>query len=684
VNALRTIWKKFFGDSARAFGSVSVILLLSLAIAPAKNHFSEWRHYQNGYLRLISTRSDAVTLQRHVEPGLQQIWHPELGVVDRCTTCHLGVKEASLSDVTTAPFRKHPTIPHSLTQFGCVICHRGQGPATSVREAHHSTEAWEQPLLPAKYMEAGCGQCHLASLTGTPVLDQGRTLLREKGCVHCHTIKLADGSVMQPTDDPPELSHIADKTTREWIFAWIKNPQAYAVSASMPNFGFSDADASDISAFLIAQSTPSVFAKKIAAKADRPGAADPKALEQGPSLYGESFCASCHATQNAAGNLVGGDFGPELTRIGTKVKPEWLKQWIQNPGAFDPATKMPHYRFSDKQVEIIAGYLQTKTDSDLLANVHLEAATQKQIDHGRTLVIEYGCGSCHTINGIKKPENFAPELSRIGSKPFAQLAFPNDVKHTLPDYITAKISNPRAFGPGLKMPKFALSPPEIDDLTTALLSLTDKANTLPPTLRIASRHESAYEPAGKAGQLIHDLRCFSCHAINGHGGQMAPDLTWEGSSVQRPWLVQFFKNPNTLRPALIRRMPKFNLSDADINTLTDYILTVYQTPAFDRDEIAPSSLTPQLADQGRQLFYSKYHCQSCHIIDPEKDKGYIGPVLSGVGLRLTPAWVYQWLKSPQTLRPGTIEPNQNMPDDDARALTAYMMSLKKASTGGGN
>lgn len=683
MNALKTVWKKFFGDSARAFGSVSLILLISLAIAPAKNHFSEWRHYQNGYLSLISSRSDAVTLQRHVEPGLKQIWHPELGVVDRCTTCHLGVKEASLSDVATAPYRKHPTIPHSLTQFGCVLCHRGQGPATSVREAHHATEAWEQPLLPAKYMEAGCGQCHLAPLTGTPVLNQGRTLLGEKGCVHCHTIKLADGSVMQPTDDPPELSHIADKTTREWIFAWIKNPQAYAVSASMPNFGLSDEDAGDISAFLIAQSTPSAYAQKIAAKAGKAQAADPKALEQGPTLYGESFCASCHATQNAAGNLVGGNVGPELTRIGSKAKSEWLKRWIQDPGAYDPATMMPHYRFSDKQVEILAGYLQAKTDSDLLANVHLEPATQKQIDHGRTLVIEFGCGSCHTINGIKKPENFAPELSRIGSKPFAQLAFPKDVKHSLPDYITAKIMNPRAFGPALKMPKFALSPKEIDSVTTALLSLTDKANTLPATLRIASRHESDYQPAGKAGQLIRDLRCFSCHAINGHGGQMAPDLSWEGSSVQRPWLVQFFKNPNTLRPALIRRMPKFNLSDADINTLTDYILTVYQNPAFDRDGIASSSLTPQMADQGRQLFYSKYHCQSCHIIDPKQDKGYIGPVLSGVGLRLTPAWVYQWLKSPQSLRPGTMEPNQNMPDDEARALTAYMMTLKKSSTEGG-
>ncbi len=44
----------FFGDSARAFGTVSIIFVLLLAIAPAKDYFSEWRHYQKQYLRLIS------------------------------------------------------------------------------------------------------------------------------------------------------------------------------------------------------------------------------------------------------------------------------------------------------------------------------------------------------------------------------------------------------------------------------------------------------------------------------------------------------------------------------------------------------------------------------------------------------------------------------------------------------
>jgi len=158
---------------------------------------------------------------------------------------------------------------------------------------------------------------------------------------------------------------------------------------------------------------------------------------------------------------------------------------------------------------------------------------------------------------------------------------------------------------------------------------------------------------------------------------MAPDLTWEGSSVQRQWLTDFLHNPNTLRPSLIRRMPRFNLSDSDNKELTDYILVVYQSSAIDADLASLATNSPDLVEHGKQLFYSKYACQSCHIVDSKADKGYIGPTLTQVGSRLTPAWVHAWLKNPQALRPGTAEPNQNLSDDDARALTAFLMSQKR-------
>ena len=232
------------------------------------------------------------------------------------------------------------------------------------------------------------------------------------------------------------------------------------------------------------------------------------------------------------------------------------------------------------------------------------------------------------------------------------------------------------------MPQYTFTTPQVDALVNALLSHNERALTMPAAKTVPATAISHYEPAGKAGQLINDLSCFSCHTINGRGGDMAPDLTSEGSSVQRDWLAQFFRNPNTLRPALIRRMPKFNLTDAEINTLTDYIMTVYQSPNIDRDSMPLSGYTPGQVELGKQLYYSKYSCQACHTIHTKQDKGYIGPTLTHVGSRLTAAWIYNWLKDPQALRPGVQEPKRNLSDDEARALTAFLMSQKGRATRG--
>ncbi len=670
---LAAVRTTLFGDSARAFATCAVVLLFSLAIVPARDHFREWYRYQQSYLRLIRGRGDALTLRRRFHPGVQQTWIPSLSVVDRCASCHVALKEPTLQNVSTQPFRPHPPIPHSLEQFGCVICHRGQGAATTAEEAHRSTKAWEEPILPARYLESSCGQCHTDKLNSTPRLNSGRALLSRYGCVHCHTVVMPDGTRMAEGDHPPPLVHIADKTSREWIFAWLKGPQTYSATATMPDFQLSDNDTRDISAFLMAQSTPS---RQTPAAAAAPAAApDPNAPQAGASLYGESFCASCHAVQNAAGMMVGGDIGPELTKVGTKTRPEWLRQWVDNPQTYDPSTPMPHYRFDAKQIGLLTGFLANKTDADFLANVHLDPATPEQVAHGKRLVTEDGCASCHEIEGIPKPDNFAPSLTTVGSRQLEKIVFLPGMEHTVPAYIEAKIKQPRSFGSALRMPRFNLSTDQVDSLVTALLAQTDRAASLPANLRIAGPAPGNYRPAGQAGRLMSDMNCVSCHAINGTGGTLAPDLTQEGSAVQRGWLVAFFKNPNTLRPALIRRMPKFNVTDAEAATLADYIMTVYQTPAFDRDSMQASSDAAEI-ERGRQLFYSKYACQSCHIVDPNKDKGYIGPTLSQVGSRLNAAWIFHWLKGPQALRPGTLEPDWQMSDADARSLTAFLITQR--------
>ena len=536
------LWRWFFGDSVRAFGSVSLLLLAILAVGFVQDQLSPWCAYQAKYLRLVRSRPDSRELERRFQGGIQQIWLPDQGVADRCTTCHVALKESSLKDAAQ-PFRPHPPISHPLTEFGCVTCHRGQGAATTVAEAHSSTQGWDQPLLPAKYLEASCGQCHLAALPGTSRLNAGRLLLAQNGCAHCHVIKQPDGSTLLGTDNPPPLIHIAEKTTAEWIFAWIKDPQRYSTIATMPNFALSDGDAVDIAAFLISQSTPSEIS--LVAAAPFPKVHGPEAEQAGARIYAEALCASCHAAQNTLQNLAGQlqkpHLGPDLTRLGSKARPAWLEAWLTDPNAYNPATAMPRYRFNAQQASLLVIYFATKTDSNLLTGAHLAAANPQQIAHGRKLVVERGCAACHDINGVTRPEGFAPELSRVGSRPLEQIAFPAGVRRTLPDYLAAKIRNPRAYAPTLKMPQFKFTETQIEALTTALLALTDRAQTQSIAYRFPSPPPAP--PLSKAAQTISDMRCFSCHPNKGVEGFIARDLSWEGSMVPREWLEDFLRNP---------------------------------------------------------------------------------------------------------------------------------------------
>ena len=228
----------------------------------------------------------------------------------------------------------------------------------------------------------------------------------------------------------------------------------------------------------------------------------------------------------------------------------------------------------------------------------------------------------------------------------------------------------------MKMPQFTLTASQTDALTTALLALTARSRSMPDSLRVAAIPETNYQPAGHAGKLITELACFSCHRINGRGGDMAPDLTWEGSSVQRQWLTDFLHNPNTLRPSLIRRMPRFNLSDSDNKELTDYILTVYQSPAIDADFAPPTDHSGCRGARAPIVLFEiclpgvphRRHQDRQGIHRTDADAGWLAPD-SGLDLRVAE-------KSAGTAPRHRQNRTRIMSDEDARALTAFLMSLK--------
>ncbi|MBF6568651.1 MAG: cytochrome c oxidase subunit II [Candidatus Binataceae bacterium] len=98
----------------------------------------------------------------------------------------------------------------------------------------------------------------------------------------------------------------------------------------------------------------------------------------------------------------------------------------------------------------------------------------------------------------------------------------------------------------------------------------------------------------------------------------------------------------------------------------------------------PPSPTGGAAAAGLKLFEHNT-CVNCHTIAGTPGNQQIGPDLSHLASRTTiaagaadntPGNLYRWLKDPNSIKPDTHMPNFQLSDADAKALTAYLETLK--------
>lgn len=678
-----------------AFAISSVVFVIALAISPLKDLRREWKRYKREYASFAQTRPDTKRLLADFHPGIDQIWIPEMGVVDRCTTCHQGITQPSLAGASVPqPFRAHPPIPHHVQEWGCVVCHRGQGPSTEVAEAHETTLAWEQPILPSHFIQGTCGSCHRDDLPQTPQLNRGRQLLAELNCSGCHRLQ----GIERPVMVGPDLTNVGTKVSREWIYKWLKEPRTITDADGnvtvngveteeeprMPKFALTEPELRALSAYLSVQRAKPIEPVKFDPRIVAVWSKKPDLVAQGELRFRQMFCSTCHSlavTRAGETKLVGGDIGPELTKVGTKVKSEWLTAWLRNPQGYLPHSKMPRYEWSDEDLFEVTQYIQTKlTDPDLLSNVpQLGALSDDDVKLGRRLFLEKGCASCHSIEGIGSQKDFGPDLSALGGKNVSQLEFgKSKIPRNLLSYIQAKVTDPLSVNSAARMPQYHLTPADLDAVTTALLAMTGTPATSGVEKLIVPQRRAEFRPAGEFGKVYERYKCYICHQFNGYGGTLAPDLSYEGSRATREWISQFLRNPQTLRPTLVLRMPQFNMSEREAAVVADYLGMVLQHPGVNPAAVGRSEFTPQMAALGKELYEVKYQCQACHTIGATG--GYVGPSLNDAGNWLTPAWIEAWLRNPQELVPETIEPRRAFAQNEVQALTAYLLTLKQGST----
>lgn len=628
--------------------------------------------------------------------------------IDRCQTCHLGWNEEVMEDAPQ-PFKQHPLHEllaiHNPEVYGCTPCHRGQGAALTAGTAHgEEDEYWENPILKGKDVWAACNECHenQSALKYAPEFTHAKRLMLESGCHGCHEIK-------GYTDVPkigPELGRLSAKTNPEWIFRWIKNPKDYNPHTRMPNFKLSDSQAEAVTAYLIDVSSKSGFTVPKGAFAGGD-------FRRGKQVVETVGCLACHAVgentkvREARGTSY--DIAPELTRVGSKVSPDWAYDWVRNPRHYNPATKMPSLRLTDGEAKDVVAYLMTLKDERTFEKHTGDLTSPELIKRGESTIREYGCNGCHVIPGMEKEGRVSVSLSNFGRKKVEEMDFGDTkVPHTWHDWVFNKLKNSRVFETDRivqKMPVFSFSDDEITSLGMFLLSQTKDE----PDKRFVQEFDKKQQNIESGRRLAIQYNCQQCHqleqfgmfisaAIGDEQAFLPPIITGEGKKVQEPWLHDFLKNPstvgqpNSIRPWIPTRMPTFSLSDEEITRLTKYFLGLSNQELELRDyrSFQPD---PTLLPVAKSMF-NDLQCMKCHptgAVSAKPGEGStqdLAPNLTKARDRLKPEWIVEWLADPNKIQEGTRMPTfwpdgqSPLPDvlggDAHKQMTAirdYVMSI---------
>jgi mono/diheme cytochrome c family protein len=657
----------------RYFFLLSIILLALTGLLLFRETRPEWKSYQEKYKKFLYDLAETPTEKNQVslfKVGVKQDWLPELDRADRCRSCHIGVDNPDAPE--QSPLNPHPDIsPHSFEKFGCTACHEGDGFATRMPDAHDN-------LLPTQLVEASCGKCHGLGGPGieeAPTYTAGYELLNEKTCSGCHLLS----GKSKVEFHGPSLLGINSKVSKEWLVDWLKNPQNYLPASRMANFLLKKKEIDALVDFLLNQNLPAetteVFYKDSEAEQkiidDLSDDELDELVEQGKVVFGRLRCLSCHNL-----NGKGGTIGPELSKISHKTSRFWISAWLRSPSTYNTHTRMPTFNMTTMERLGLIEYLFWETEVDDLDedDAPEEISSNKTVTesndnpvNGRDIFLAKGCVNCHQLPGLKANPDFAPSLKALADKKIEKIDFgKTGIPPTLPDYIVVKLQNPRVYGDKLKMPYFGFNPEEAGRLTTVLLGRSD---SVPSSYQKQKQTVNIPPPAGEPGRIFKRYKCLSCHKLGDLGGELAPDLAFEGSKVRKDWLKKFLGKPYAIRPYLVERMPRFNMTAREAEIISEYAELVLRNNNID----APPLSQKGSPDIGRRLYFDKYACQSCHSIDGEG--GYYGPALENVADRLKSTWLDTRLVNVHPYEPGAREPALSVPEEERKNILAYLSTL---------
>jgi cytochrome c551/c552 len=614
-------------------------------------------------------------LQKKTEdwtPLIKQINVPEANIVDRCESCHMGIREpvkltatamslkGKKPDEYAHAFTSHPETDllktHDPDKFGCSPCHQGNGRATtSVEKAHGTYEHWLWPLFARGNMEAGCQTCHAADMVLVSndvgwTLSEGKDLFRQRGCVGCHRYEGYD-------KEPEDLLSVAQQ---------IKQlDQEKTDNVKQANDLMKQADKAESNEEANHLNDRAVALKVTNSKLDL------------------RIVQLDRSTKSLLEDLK--KVGPNLKDIRLKLNKTWIPVWLRKPSDFRPTTKMPNFRLNDDQIKAISAYIWQSALTDSLPKHKPGNAA-----HGKELFETRGCLACHSIGEGDQTQGgtFAANLTRVGEKdnydylvrwvhnprertrPYCPLEKkdigPEDYKKKGLPYVF-DLDHSRCPNDGHElqvqnmtvMPRLRLSPQDAEDVASYLITL--KQPGAAPNPEAPFMDDPKLKEEGK--KWIKHYGCAGCHEISGleEEGRIGTELTAEGSKpVERldfalltdvaarggsepitdpedlarlpegpakaAWYDHkgFFEHklaePNIwdkgkIKPPLEQlRMPNLHLTKEQVRALTTFLLGSQENPLPANYQYRPLDYRRDI--QEGWWVVKKYNCMGCHQLIP--------------------------------------------------------------------
>jgi mono/diheme cytochrome c family protein/glucose/arabinose dehydrogenase len=377
----------------------------------------------------------------------------------------------------------------------------------------------------------------------------GFTLLTSLGCVACHGIQ--EMSIKSTSEiGAADLSSIGLKRSSEWLYTWLKKPEALNADHRMPVFTLSNTERRQL-ALALSSLRKEVDNGQARKKTDLADKAQKARIEQGRKLVSASGCAACHNIE--------GIKKPNRSKLSDLSNP--TKDWAKSCLNKQPSREVGRPGYPRVNVEAVREFVNKSVG---------KLSKPSAFDHGRQLMQAKGCNDCHPRNQSRGLSNTVASLKSLPAlRGLAPAMIPPSLTAVGDKLLDAALlkaihGEQTVLKPWLKvrMPKFTHSKNEANAIVAYLIGQDRIPDGAPGVPRIKT--EKVDDQSLVVGQALvgpKGFSCIACHKVGDYEprntalGTKGSDLLAMGKRMRPSFFLRWTRSPLRIVPGL--EMPSY-------------------------------------------------------------------------------------------------------------------------------